>query len=582
MSNEKVKNENYQFAGGINTKVSKYLNAENELLDLTNMNFVTAGALTKRPGTSLFLGASVAGRIGGLFEFERLNGQSYVVATANTNAYSIQSGAFNSFRSGLKDNGIFSFIPFVDRLFMGNGQDFFKFNGTNTSNYSLPAGVSGAGFGITGIYSASGGLSGTVVAGYGYVNDAGYFGPVSSGITVSLNGISFNALLYTGMTVAPGFGVSSIYLYRSAASSVNMFGTTQIGLGSSFVDFSALSANISPPYQHFTLAPQFLELYNNQMMMAGFSAFPSTVYWSDIGVPEGVQPQSFAEFRTNDGDVVRGIRAYQNNLIVCKERSTLLLSGEVPENFSIQQLTDQYGTVSNRTMVTYNNTLLFLDTKGVCQFNGANIEIISMKVEDIFSRMNVSAARNEACAIHNRQYNEIWFAFPIDGSTVNNIVIVYDYIVNAWTKYEGLNISSLATVRSSFAQKTPFFGGYSGFVSFFDPLLTSDNGAAITCLIQSRFITNYGQSIEQQFRRFFLNLDPIVGSTQPIEVNFRSNYGASNILSFTNAILQNPFQTRVDFGIPAKVLSAQIVHTSASLSFKVFGFTVESRYQRNV
>lgn len=544
------------------------------------MNFISSGAVTKRPGTSLYLGATVSGSVGGMFEFEKLNGNSYIIGTANTNAYTI-TNSWNSFKSGLKNNGIFSFVPFVDRLFMANGQDFFKFDGSASTNYSLPPGVSTSSFGITGIYNASGGLTGTVVAGYGYVNDAGYAGPVSNGITVSLNGISYNALLYSGLTTPAGYGISSIYLYRSAASSVNMFGTTQIPIsGATFVDYSPLTNDAAPPFIQFTMAPQYLELYNNQLMMAGFSAFPSTLYWSDVGEPEGVQPQSFAEFRTDDSDVIRGIRAYQGNLIIAKERSFHILSGQVPETFSIQQITDQYGCLSHRTMVVFNSTLFFLDPKGVVQYNGANPEIISTRVEDVFARMNIRAARNVACAIHNRQYNQVEFYIPVDGATQNNMVVVYDYIVDAWTTYSGLNVSSIVVGQGSLLSRTPIWGGYSGTISFFDAGIYGDNGQAITCTIQSRFLSLYGQSVEQQFRRFFVNLAPISGSSQAINVNFRSNFGTSNVMGFT--IGQAPFQTRIDFGIPAKTLSAQIIHSSATMPLTVFGWTVESRFQRPV
>ena len=44
--------------------------------------------------------------------------------------------------------------------------------------------------------------------------------------------------------------------------------------------------------------------------MAGFSAQPSRVYWSNIGEPEGVDPSFFAEFRTNDGDRLTGLKVY--------------------------------------------------------------------------------------------------------------------------------------------------------------------------------------------------------------------------------------------------------------------------------
>lgn len=580
MSYQKNKEESYTISGGVNTKVSPYNTARNELLNLVNMDFVTLDAATKRDGTTLYLGATVTGQIGGLYQFDRLSGASYIVATANTNAYTVTS-SFNVFKTGLLNNGIFDFVTFVDRLFMGNGQDFFKFDGSQSSNFSLPPGISAAGFGITGGGFTTGtGLSGVYLAGYGYLNDRGYFGPVSQGVTVSLNGISYNTILYTGMTTPSGYGISAIALYRSEAGLQTMFGTTNIGITASFIDYAALSNRQQVDYLQFTLAPRYLELYNNQLFLAGFSTALSTIYWSDIGEPEGILPESFAEVRTNDGDLITGVRAYLTDLIIAKERSLHKLSGENPDTFSLQQITDQYGCLSNRTMVVYNNLLLFLDSKGIIRYNGANIDVLSTPIEDTMLRMNVAAAKQNAVAVHDRIKNQVIFYFPVDGSTKNNFGVVWDYVSSAFTFIEGPEIASLTVAQGRLDKKSLLYGGYTGTIANFASEVESDLGQGFTCLIKTRFMTLMGQSIEQQFRRFYLNLEPVLGVTQPINMRFYTDFGSTVMATFT--IYQAPFQTRVDFGLPAKTFAAEISHFSPTLSFKVYGWTLESRFQRSV
>lgn len=583
MPYEKVKKETY-LLGGLNTKASLYLTPENEVLVLENLHFVTLGALTKRQGSTLYLGATVQGKIGGLYEFVRLNGASYLVASANTNIYTVTS-SFNSFKSGLKNNGVFSFVTFVDRLFAANGQNFFKFDGSAEANYSLPPGVSAAGFGITaGFTSSIAGLSGTFVAAYGYLNNRGYFGPTNSGTTLSLNGISYNTLIYSGLSVPSSFGITAIAFYRTLAGGDQLFGTTAIpasGAGATFVDVSTAGTRTDSGALYFTLAPQFLEIYNNQLMMGGFSSMASTLYWSEIGEPEQVQPESFAEFRTNDGDVLRGAKSYLGDLVVGKGNSIHKLSGEVPSNFSIQQISDQYGVVNHNSMVVYDNYLAWLDRDGVIRYNGAQVEVLSEKIEDIFARMNVPVAIGTATAIHNRPNNELWFSFPVDGASTNNLTAVYDYVAQAWTIYKGFVPSALSLSQGSLGSKTVFYGSFSGSISYFDESVENDNGAGITCVIRPRFISNYGQSTEQLFRRLFLNVEPLTnGATQAIGIELFSNY--SNIAGASYTMYQSPFQSRIDFGVSAKTLSPQIVHSSATHSLKVFGFTVESRYLRSV
>lgn len=582
MSYPHQKSDAFNAAGGMNIKASLYATADNEQLDLLNFNFRAPGALTKRFGSTTLIGQSVAGTVGGLFEFQRLNGSSYIVATANTNAYTINSGNFAPFRSGLLNNGIFDFVPFVDRLFMANGQDFFKTDGTNSSLYSLPPGQSSALFGVTS--GLGGGLSGIFLVGYGYLNDRGYFGPVGptlSGITISLDGTTYGSILWTNLVTPLGYGISAIAFYRSLPGQIFMFGTTQTPAGTNtFQDNAPLSIRDAPQYLWFTMAPRYLELYNNQLFLAGFSSALSTVYWSDIGEPEGVLPEFFAEFRTNDGDRVTGLKSYASSLVVTKERSTLRLLGDDPSNFTIQEVSDQFGCISNRAMVSYNDVLEFLDQKGVVQYNGANILFTSNRVESVFLNMNTAAARDNAQGVHFRNLNEVWWSIPINGSTFNNCVVVHDYLVNAWTVYKGFNPASLAIVRGAFDTPTMLYGSYSGTIFNFGASLFGDNGLGITCSVQSRYWAPMGQSIQQQFRRLFLNTSPIQGSSQPIQVDLIPDYGSSIAQSYT--MYQDPFQNRIDFGISSKSLAARFTHVSATLPITLFGWTIESRFQRAV
>lgn len=578
MSYQKAKEETYSLLGGINNKSSEYNQGPMEFRDLTNLHFSSPGALTKREGSTLYVGATVQGKITGGVEFSRLNGASYIVVSANTNIYTLTS-SFNSFRSGLKQDALWDFTTFVDRLFCANGDSFFKFDGTNTTNFSLPNGATGIGI-TAGI---GGGLSGVIIAGYGFLNDRGYFGPVSDGVTLSLNGITFGSIQYSGLTQPPGFGITAIAFYRSNAGQFDLVGTTTmpIGFTTTMLDPGwPQTTRIGTDALYFTLAPRFCELYNNQLFLAGFSNQLSTVYWSEIGEPEQIDPTYFFEVRTNDSDRITGMKAYNSALVITKERSFHRLSGDDPTNFLLQEVSDQYGCLSNRALVVFEDILWFLDSKGVVEYNGANVRIISNSVQPIFDSMNVAAARDQALAIHYRQLNEVWFSIPCNGASFNNCIVVYDYLVKAWTKYEGVNASVLFQAQGRLDSQSMFFGGYTGNVFHFGASLFGDNGAGITCSFDTRFLAQEGQTTQRMYRRFYLNLDPIMGVTHPIEVNFKTDYSTS--VSLSRTMYQTPFQSRLDFGLSAKSIQAQVIHVSASLPLKINGFTFESRYLRSV
>lgn len=326
--------------------------------------------------------------------------------------------------------------------------------------------------------------------------------------------------------------------------------------------------------------PRFAEQYQNRVFYAGFSGAASTVWFSDLGEPEGIFPENNFEVRTNDGDQVSGMRAYLNGLIVSKYKSIYVLNGNAPENFDLQEITTEYGNISNRSMVVYNNIFYGLDKKGILKYDGANIEVISTRVEDVFNSMNLAAAKDNASAIHNRFRNEVWFAIPTDSSTLCNTTVVYDYVADAFSVWKGLDISSMAMAQGSLVQPTSFAGGYSGTVRYFGTSFLTDAGVAFTSVIKFPFQAPLGQSTEKQFRRVFMNVDPVTGVTAPVTVNLRANYGSS--IQISRTMYQNPFQNRIDFGLPARSMSVEFIHSSVSCGIRLHGYVSESREQRKV
>ena len=72
MSNPKLKSENYQNFGGINSKASPYLTSPIEFLDIINFDFQTPGSLCERWGSTQYIGQTFAGKISSLTEYVKL------------------------------------------------------------------------------------------------------------------------------------------------------------------------------------------------------------------------------------------------------------------------------------------------------------------------------------------------------------------------------------------------------------------------------------------------------------------------------------------------------------------------------
>jgi hypothetical protein len=317
------------------------------------------------------------------------------------------------------------------------------------------------------------------------------------------------------------------------------------------------------------------------MFMAGYSATPSTIWFSEIGTPESVLPESNFEVRTNDGDRIYGIKSFNNHLMVFKEKSFQKIIGSNADEFQLVELSTDYGCLSYRSVVTVNQTMYWLDKKGIIAFNGASWDVASGAVEGVFRRMNITAAKEKACSVHHLYRNQIWFAIPVDGSTVNNLTVVYDYLIGAWTFFDGFNPASFGYIKGALNKPTVWRGDYSGMLHFFGESFYSDSGQGITCLMQPRYENEGGENQTTIWRRFFLDVAPATGTTGVINGQVFSNYNSSTVQA-TFTMYQSQFQTRAEMGIVGKAVSAKISHYSASLPLLINGFAWSKRGLRNV
>lgn len=732
MPNEKLKSENYQNLGGINTKVSPYLDGPTEFLDLINMDFQTPGALTHRWGSTMYVGQTFPGPVNSSTEFSYLNGSSFVfigfsgglfygATTGNSQGMSL-AGIGSTFQSYfypilitnfilsgpnigrpiskgtqvnyLGQNGIVSdstsagpslqssvyvspqsfgsnynsYAGMNNQLFIADGNKFVRFDGATTyqigvppplkafgASYANSSSLVGADIGVSLFTSTVGsselvgfatGTSFSYILYCSYVNNRGFEGPIwplfvsnysfENGSSASAFGGSWLILKFA-LNTPLQYGISAVNLYSYATASLisnpgndsNLWSNdpyvlmsqvpasgstiTWISAGSTAGGQSMMNSNIGPlpnsifqsyfplgltavvsgnsnfvgsidQYDWLSFAPQMLDVYQNRLMSAGFSLSPSTVWFSDISEPEGYAADFNFEVRTNDGDYITAIKSFQTNFYIFKQNSFHILQGDNPNNFFLQQVTDQYGCVNNRSVVAYDNFIAFLDRKGVMVWDGANIRPLSKdgtpKIQPIFDTMNYSAALTSACAVHDKLRNQLLFAIPINGSTTNNITLVYDYLVGAWTKYDGFTPSSFAAIRGRNNTKNAFYGDTSGRLNWFGPSFLADNGVGFSGYIKSRFLHDLGDSSQKMFRRLYLNVDAPLSGTLAFNINFFQDYGSSIVKSITMALGQ--FQNRADFGVSAKSLAFELSNLQSAIPLKIHGFTVESRFLRRV
>lgn len=703
MPTPKLKAERYSNFGGINTKVSPYQNSALEFLDIKNFDFQTPGALSQRWGSTQYTTQNFGAPITSLYEFERLNGASYVIVGHTGGVWfgattgQSQGMSFTSFLATLSLQAIptpyvypvltdptlvnsVAFLglygaqnvligttfsvnypawinggnrldleTFVDWSFMADGDKAFKFNGVTTRPIGLIPPIA-AGYGVTVNNAATAFTAGIGASPAGfyffyasYVNDRGFesqiwpiaiyanvTGGSTSGVVPSMTTLGGSFIQYwVDMYTPSAFGISAINVYSYYGTSfpigseiwdkpyvltatypasggettrialgghgasarrriiensgllpdpiVNEF---QLGLGATIVSETDPNIGIATPVLkevNFLPSPRYADVFQESMVYSGFSLFPSVAMISGPGEPEGIFPDSNFEVRTNDGDYITAQKAFNGKIYFFKRKSFHALLGDNVNNYVLTEISLEYGALNNNCVVVYDDVMLFLDQKGLMIYNGASLECISNKVQPFFERMNYSVALETATIEHDKLRNQIVIGIPLDNSTTNNITLVYDYLTKAWTTYTGFTPTVFRQIRGRNNSKNLFYGSHSGTVNWFGPSFLSDNGVGFTTSFKTSNFHD-SESIEKMFRRLYLNVN--AGSTFVIPINFYKDYGASIYYSTTMVLSQ--FQSRIDFGIPAKALAFEVFCNQTVQPLNVYGFTVEARVQRRV
>lgn len=204
-----------------------------------------------------------------------------------------------------------------------------------------------------------------------------------------------------------------------------------------------------------TYAPKgdFIELYYDRLWIAGDKDNPDRVYFStsnvngadiqDFTVPLADEEEinmhgGFLDVRSYDGSKIIGLKVVFNSIVIFKNKSAYKVYGSSPSNFQLVELFNSNGAISNRSICVGNNGAYFLNSDGIYFYDGTNTNLISQKITNIISRMNMSYADDSVGIYYNNKY---YLAIPVDGSVTNNLLIEYNITLKSFTTYDIGNIT---------------------------------------------------------------------------------------------------------------------------------------------
>lgn len=188
----------------------------------------------------------------------------------------------------------------------------------------------------------------------------------------------------------------------------------------------------------------------NYAFYAGNPTHPDWVYFSNNLIPRTLTPTDLFKVNTGDGQKIVRLECFKlNELIIYKQKSIydLDITGATPlTNWTLQPISRVIGCAALRSVVNLGNDHWFLSNEPFAvrslvrtSYDRLMIDMVSQPIQDIFDgtgdRTINKTVINKACAIFFD--NKYILAIPTRTSTINDFVVVYDFIAKAWYTIDG-------------------------------------------------------------------------------------------------------------------------------------------------
>lgn len=437
------------FNGGLNSTSGPLSLSDSESPNLQNIDFNKFGSILKRSGYNFLNSTATTGTTNsdGLWWYEFSNSGAYasfLLNASNGSMYKMSglNGTWSSITgsASITPGSFFSFTNFLNTVYMTNGTDNpLKWTGTGNVSTFPAFQANSYTFTVSAITTAP-------TVGATYTNNGTTYTVVSTLLTGSSGAIA-------GTITATGTGAPTTFGTLTKAS----------GTGDSTITFSleVLNANIQ--------SAKYVGQWNNFLFFAnvvvGSTAFPTRIYWSNIQDDTSWSAVNWLEISMLDGQAITGIYPLADRLVIFKERAiyNVFYTGDAVLPFVYQvSNSPTVGCVAPFSIQEVENGLIFLAYDGFYYYDGNNAYKMSLQIQNTINALNISRL-SQARSLKQRQKNRYMCALPSGSSNTNNTIIVWDWVLNAFTLYQGMTPSAMKTVYVGGFEEQIYFADYAGY-----------------------------------------------------------------------------------------------------------------------
>lgn len=203
---------------------------------------------------------------------------------------------------------------------------------------------------------------------------------------------------------------------------------------------------------------------------------------------------------SGEGDKITGIYSLNNVLYVFQRRAIWAVYGSSPANFELRNITHELGMRDKRTLVEWNDILVFLSDEGLILFDGSNTRNISNKVVNSLID-NWANKTSPAATIWDNKY---FISYTPSGGSSNSEALFYDLELGVFGKIIGVHASAFATWDGSTDDGRVYFASSNQGTLQRWATGSHDDGYEIASLYDSPSLS-FGHGMnEKSLKRFYI------------------------------------------------------------------------------
>lgn len=231
---------------------------------------------------------------------------------------------------------------------------------------------------------------------------------------------------------------------------------------------------------------KYNEYHKNILFVGGDPNNPSRISFSDLtgGIKVWVATDFF-DLDKNNGQYITGLVSAFGNLYIFENNSIWMLSGSNRDDFSLQKMVDNVGTLSQQSISIVNNNIFFITSQNdIAVYDGAfGVRFLSSKIRNTIGQNNFNRApQSLGLAYSSYRYKDLdyYASESTVGSSVNNQVLLFDTYREAWTKIQNFSPNSWTVIPNSLGVNELVFGDYNGLIYFY-PSIGTYNDVSNSC-----------------------------------------------------------------------------------------------------